>query len=364
MIPAYKPYLPPRALEYAHEALASGDLAQGGYKKIAAEHLAALLGIKHVILTCNGTAATHLIFKALKFRHPQIERVIFPNNVYVAAWNAALFDEHDWDLIALDADLRTWNAAYETAEQFAPMDETTAFVIVHNIGNPVNVPALKRKFPRCVFVEDNCEGLFGRYEQSHTGTASLCASLSFYGNKTITCGEGGAFITNDTELYEWINRVHSQGQTEKKFIHDVVAYNYRMSNLQAAILVGQLSVISEILHRKSFIFNLYRLYLSRAKKIQFQVTEPDVEHSRWMFGVRIGGTESYDAAAQWFAQRDIETRPIFYPITDHKHLSRFHPTATGNARRLSNECVILPSYPSLNGDEIEYICDRVREFSE
>ena len=126
------------------------------------------------------------------------------------------------------------------------IDDNTAILVVHNIGNIINVPKLKLEFPNTVILEDNCEGFLGKYDNKYTGTESFASSISFFGNKTITSGEGGAFITNDDDVFEYINKIKSQGQSNEKFIHDVLGYNYRMTNIQAAILYGQLDSLSEI----------------------------------------------------------------------------------------------------------------------
>lgn len=238
MIPIYKPYFTEQNLKYAHDAINSGWVSsQGEYLDLAKNKLKDLLETKRVILTSNGTTATHLLALALKYKYPHIKKIIVPNNVYVAAWNSFLFDK-EYELVPIDADLETWNFDLDKLESV--IDETSAVLIVHNIGNIINVPKLKERFPNTVFLEDNCEGFLGKYDNKYTGTESFASSVSFFGNKTLTSGEGGAFITNDDDVFEHINKVKSQGQSNEKFIHDVLGYNYRMTNVQAAILYGQL----------------------------------------------------------------------------------------------------------------------------
>jgi dTDP-4-amino-4,6-dideoxygalactose transaminase len=103
--------------------------------------------------------------------------------------------------------LDTWNI--ETNENYIEsLDKNAAVLIVHNLGNIINVPRLKKIRPDIIFVEDNCEGLFGKYNEIYSGTSSdsLCSSISFYGNKIITTGEGGAFLTNHQDIYEHIKK--------------------------------------------------------------------------------------------------------------------------------------------------------------
>ncbi len=177
----------------------------------------------------------------------------------------------EFKIYPLDANLKTWNAEYLNIP-FEP-DENTIFFIVHNLGNIVNVPALKQKYPDSIFIEDNCEGMFGEYENKNSGTESFCSSLSFFGNKNITTGEGGAFLTNDSDLFTYINKVHGQGQTETRFVHDVLGYNYRMTNVHAAILLGQLDIYNDIKQKKLKVFNLYRELLKGIEGIHLQSEE-------------------------------------------------------------------------------------------
>ena len=244
MIPIYKPYLNDENLKYAHKALKSGWISsQGEYLDFSKDLLKKLLGCKKIILTNNGTSATHLVAIALKYKYPKITKLIVPSNSYVAAWNSFVYGNL-FELIPIDSDLNTWNFDLSHIEN--NLDENTAILVVHNIGNVINVPNLQKKFPNTIIVEDNCEGFLGTYSDSYTGTKSFASSISFFANKTITSGEGGAFITEDEEVFEFINKVKSQGQTTEKFLHDVVGYNYIMTNIQAAILFGQLQSLDKI----------------------------------------------------------------------------------------------------------------------
>lgn len=362
MIPIYKPYLPKESLKYAYDAIESGWISSiGDYKNIASNKLCKLLDVKKCLLVSNGTVATHLVVKALKYKFPNAKRIIVPNNVYVAAYNSLLFDSlSEFQIECVDSDLNTWNADYSNIK--TEPDENTVFMIVHNMGNPVNVPALKRRFTKSIFVEDNCEGIFGQYEQKCTGTQSFCSSVSFFGNKNITTGEGGAVLFNDEDVYEYIHKVHGQGQSNVRFIHDVLGYNYRMTNVHAALLLGQLDYFEQIKQKKINLFKTYKQYLFDNQGITFQQEEYNCNHSNWMFGVRIMNNGSYEDTKLFFDSKGIETRPLFYPINRHEHLQHIK-CETKNSTLLNRECVILPSYPELREVEIEYITDCIKKYT-
>jgi len=362
MIPIYKPFLPQQSLNHAIDAINSGWISSlGNYKNLASNKLSNILKVNNVLLMANGTVASHLLIKALKYKYPNIKKIIVSNNVYITAWNILFYDQNNYEIITVDANLNTWNADYSNIE-IDPDSDDIAFLIVHNMGNIINVPSLKRKYKNAIFIEDNCEGIFGEYDGIPSGTQSLCSSLSFFGNKNITTGEGGALVVNDEDLFYYLSKLHGQGQTDTRFVHDILGYNYRMTNVHAAILLGQLELYEQIKNTKIKIFKKYKLLLSGIPGIFWQEEEPGCSHSCWMFGVRIEGNESYKKSKYFFDKKGIETRPLFYPITYHKHLQHIKSN-TKNAQKLNNECVILPSYPELTDLEIEYISDCVKRYN-
>lgn len=361
MIPIYKPYFTEQNLKYAHDAINSGWVSsQGEYLDLAKNKLKDLLDTKRVILTSNGTTATHLLALALKYKYPHIKKIIVPNNVYVAAWNSFLFDK-EYELVPIDADLETWNFDLDKLESV--IDETSAVLIVHNIGNIINVPKLKERFPNTVFLEDNCEGFLGKYDNKYTGTESFASSVSFFGNKTLTSGEGGAFITNDDDVFEYINKVKSQGQSNEKFIHDVLGYNYRMTNVQAAILYGQLESLDEIKEKKHRIFQQYRSLFDNNNDISLQKIDKDTIHSEWMFGMRFNHftPEMKKELELHLFHIGIDTRPMFYEMNRHDYLKDIK-NEDKIAKQLNEQCIILPSFPQLTESQVDYIGNKILKF--
>lgn len=367
MIPVYKPYLPPSSLAYAHEALDSTWLSHGKYVQIVQERLQELLKVSYVLPLNNGTSACHLVAKALARVCPVSggkKKIIVPNNVYVAAWNAFLFDK-DYTLIPVDACLDTWNVSVKKLSGAIESFPDADVLIVHNIGNIINVPDLQRKFPNTHFVEDNCEGFLGTYNGQFSGTASFASAISFFGNKNITCGEGGAFVTNNEEAYQFAKCLHGQGQSSKRFVHSELGYNYRMTNIQAALLLGQLEVLPEIISRKHDVFTIYETAFKDREDVKIQEVAPGTMPANWMFGVRVPGSPGYEQAEFYFKVRGIEIRPMFYNIFDHAHLKDnidVYGTDCSNAIILNKECFILPSYPELYSDDQARIIYTVNEY--
>lgn len=362
MIPVYKPYLPKESVKYAHDAIESTWISSHGkYLSEIKDEIKKITNSKYVILTNNGTSATHLLAIALKFKYPNIKNLIVPSNVYVAAWNMFLLNPK-YNLIPVDSDINSWNIdESKLNDLYREYQENTAFLGVHNISSVINIPSLKKKYPKWVFVEDNCEGFMGKYPNGQrSGTESIAFSVSFFGNKTITSGEGGMFCTNDKEIFEYINRAKSHFMTKEKFIFDGLGYNYRMTNIQAAILYGQLEILNIILEKKKDIFEIYQNELSSEKRISFQISE---NLSYWMFGIRINNSskEEVDSLKLFLYQNDIDTRPMFPTINMHGHL-REYKGPFPNSDLLYETALILPSYPGLSKGELLYICNTIKEF--
>jgi len=389
MISIYKPNID-KYKTSAIDAVNSGWISNhGDYIEKAGNLLKSILNVKHAILMANGTCATHCLFLALKYKHPNIQKIYVPDNCYVAAHNAALMEYNKSQLEVMNMDINTWNVdASET--YIKTLDRNAAVLIVHNLGNIVNVPRLKRIRPDLIFVEDNCEGLFGKYEGIYSGTSPdiLCSSASFYGNKIITSGEGGAFFTNDDDVFQYIQRVYSQGMSNTRYLHNVHAYNYRMTNVEAAFLYDQFNDLDNILKNKREVFNRYKLLLKDLileGKVKLFEKEPDTENSDWIFSIRIvGNSKNIEEMNLFFKEKEIDIRPFFYPVTKHNHLSdlRHHANPRNSifhalsnafcvpsnhtadehavAELLNLEVIMIPSSPTITLPEQQTVVGAIR----
>ena len=251
MIPIYKPFITKESIEYVNAALESGWLCHKGYFVEAASNwLKEFLGVNYVLLLNSGTAGCHLLARTIRQFYPEINNIICPNYVYVAAWNGFIYENFLLDIEGFDE--YTWNRSG------CSFPENSVVLIVHNLGNIINVPKLKSENPTCTFIEDACEAFGGMYGGQKAGSASLASCFSFYANKSVTSAEGGCFVTNRKEIYDYAKLVHGQGMGSVQYIHDTLGYNYRMNNISAALLLGQLEAYDEIDSRKTIIFNNYR----------------------------------------------------------------------------------------------------------
>jgi perosamine synthetase len=362
MINIYDPDISPYT-KSAINAISSGWISNHGeYVEKSKALIQTKFNVKHAILMANGTCATHCLFLALKYKHPVINTIYVPNNAYVAAWNSALMVYDKSQIRVMKIDENTWNIKTDGVNTIRP---NSAILIVHNLGNIINVPRLAELRPDLVFVEDNCEGFTGKYNGIYSGTSpiTLCSSASFYGNKIITTGEGGVFMTQHTDIYEYINRVYSQGMSSTRYLHDIHAYNYRMTNIEAAFLYDQLNDLESIIRIKHQIFKRYMSMFSQLHNVNLFSIEDNTTPASWMFAIRImDNPHTIPDTTEFFKQHLVDTRPFFYPIHRHTHLSDVTHSIDQIAETLNREVIMLPSSPNLTPKQQYYITNTVIQF--
>ena len=362
MINIYKPYKIANSPSIL-DALKDGYISsQGKYISKVEEKIKNMIDSDgcdniHVVMSSNGTTATHLIVLALKFKYPSIDKIYVPNNVYVAAINCVLFEYDIANLEVLPIDYNTLNIDMSCIRY---LDYGACLLIVHNVGRVVDVPLIKKIRPDLIIIEDACEVFMGCYPNSNkkVGSLSIGTSFSFFANKTITSGEGGAFLTSDTDIYNYIKNISNQGQSSIRYLHTKLAYNYRMTNLQAALLYDQLELYDEIISLKKNIFKLYDNYLLPSK--------PNNGHNAyWMYCTNINNDNtSPQKISDYFKDNGIDIRPMFYPITEHTHLKsikRFDPNNDDIAKRVNKDYFMFPSYPDLTENNIQHICKIIKQ---
>jgi perosamine synthetase len=350
--PVYTPNIQPYT-QSAHKAIEDGWISsQGEFIEKAREVCKQALDVPYVVLVNNGTSATHLLYKALKFKYPGLTRVYVPDFVFAAVWNCALYEYSADEISVLKTDRTTLNMSVDE-EYLQTLEPNSAVVIVHNVGNVVNVPRLKRLRPDLVFVEDCCEAFLETYEGALTGTESLCAAVSFFGNKIVTTGEGGLWYTRDKELYDFIYKSCHHGMTSERYVYDVLGYNYRMTNVQAALLFEQMQDIHRILHQKRKVYERY------VKLLDSTDIEPATT-GLWMFVARAPHRE-YPGLQSQLASKGIDTRPMFYSIHTHPHLRAIRAEQQDIGH---SEVFMLPSSPTLTAFDQTYIVHALTHMSD
>jgi perosamine synthetase len=211
-----------------------------------------------------------------------------------------------------------------------------------------------------LLIEDCAEAIGTRLNDRHVGTFGDIATFSFFGNKTITTGEGGMVVCGNDDLAAHLCQLRGQGLAEnREYWHDIIGYNYRMTNICAAIGLAQLERIDTILPAKIALAERYRVALAKAP-VAFQATRREEEHSYWMVTVLAPSALHRDSLRAALAQIGVETRPVFHPVHTmpmYRKKGEDHPIAADIAARGIN----LPSWHALDDHVVQEIADCVRD---
>jgi len=359
MIPIYKPYKLDHSIKYVNDAIRSTWISiRGKYIDDCIRQIKQITGRKYVLLTMCGTVALHCAVLTLKKIYPNITKIYVPNNIYVSLWNM-LLSEYDISMIeALDCDIDTWNLDENIV---LSLEKNSALFVVHNIAGIVNVEKMKQLRPDIIYFEDNCEGFLGEYNNKQTGSSSVAMTLSFNMNKAVTSGQGGAFITDSKKIYDYVCSISLNGSTGEKYKYKYRGANYRLTNLQAAVLYSQLELIDEIHQKKIVIYNYYKKNLVHPL-IYTQKININTKSSYWYFALGIRDSGGYNAIKNYMTQKNIEIRPMFYPINTHTHLKNIKYDSIKNAKILNNEVFLIPYYPSITKEQQDYIISMILYF--
>jgi perosamine synthetase len=241
--------------------------------------------------------------------------------------------------------------------------KTKAIMAVHLYGHPCDMNPLDEiaKGNDLFLVEDCAEAFGSLYHGKHVGSFGDISTYSFFGNKTITTGEGGMVVTNDETLHD--RAIHFKGQglaKHRQYWHDVIGYNYRMTNICAAIGLAQLEQADIFLNKKRQIKEWYDEGLKNTP-VTTHKEIGNVKHSYWMYSILTEKASERDPLRDYLSDAGIETRPLFYPVhTMPMYSQKFqkHPVAENLGWRGMN----LPSWPELSKDQVETICNEIHQF--
>lgn len=354
-IPIYKHLLAGNEKRYVNECLESNWISSKGHFVEKFEDMfAKYVNTRYTITVCNGTCALHLALLALGIGKG--DEVIAPTLTYVATANAVAYTGAT--PVFVDSEPNFWQIDPKQIEaQISP--RTRAIVVVHLYGHPCameQIVAIAKKH-KLFLIEDCAEALGSRYKNRHVGTFGDIAIFSFYGNKTITTGEGGMVITNNEMLMKRVKKLKGQGLVpNKEYWHDTIGYNYRMTNICAAIGLAQIEHIETIIQKKQQIAKLYKKYLKNSS-IEYHKQAPNSFHSYWMFSILARDLKEKESIRAQLNTHNIETRPLFYPLHT---MSMYEDTQQKKefpvAKNLSIRGINLPSWPGLTEEQIKKIC--------
>jgi perosamine synthetase len=360
-IPVAAPMLDGNELKYVSECISTEWISSNG--RFIAEferEFARFCGVKHAIAVNNGTTALHLAMLGLGIEPG--DEVIVPTLTYIASANAVRYCGAT--PVFVDSEPRTLNMDVVAVER-AITARTRAIMPVHLYGHPVEMEPLQRLAEKhgLSIVEDAAEAIGARYRGRRVGSLGNCATFSFFGNKIITTGEGGMVTTDDSELAARLRILKGQGMDpSRRYWFNIVGYNYRMTNVAAAIGLAQMENVERHINARQKIAEIYNDRLSQLDKyIEMPRVEEWADHAFWMYVIILKDDvgKSRDQVMADLDGEGIETRPVFFPM--HTMPPYQEDNVYPVAEKLSGRGINLPTHGRLTEGDICRIVDALKK---
>lgn len=358
-IPLIQPVFDGNELEYVTECIQTGWISsQGKYVPLFEKTFSEYVGCPNTLAVSNGTVAIHLALVALGIGPG--DEVIVPDLTFAAPVNAILYVGATPVLV--DVDPVTMSIDIDAAQN-AVTERTRAIIPVHLYGCPANMDGLMRlaKKHDLIVIEDCAEALGTRYNQIHVGNFGHASTFSFFGNKTITTGEGGMVLFRDPVMRERAKILRDHGMSpEKRYWHNEVGFNYRLTNIQAAIGLAQMERIDTFVNQKRWVAKQYGSRLSKIAALQLPVEYENTHNSYWLYTVILN--KDYllkrDEILDLLKGKGIEARPVFFPIHKMPPYEKFkRPNSSLSVSEfLSCGGISLPTSITATEEDIERVC--------
>jgi perosamine synthetase len=358
-IPLYQPSLTGNEKKYVLDCLDTNWISsKGKYVKLFEEKFAKKNNVKFAIAVSNGTVAIHLALMSLNIGPG--DEVIVPTLTYIASVNPITYVGAK--PVFADSLEDTWQIDPAVIENKIT-SKTKAIIVVHLYGHPCNMELIMKiaKKYNLFVIEDCAEALGSKFKDRFVGTFGDISTFSFFGNKTITTGEGGMVITNNKKIFKHCIHLKTQGlMANKEYWHNIVGYNYRMTNICAAIGLAQLKQLDIFIKKKRALFELYKKKLDNLP-IKIHKETDNSFHSFWLINILVERAEIRENLRNHLRSKGIESRPVFNPI--HK-MPMYHKNSYSFpvADNLSSRGVSLPSWPGMPHDNVIKICNEIKRF--
>jgi perosamine synthetase len=356
-IPVYQPNLGGNEKKYVNECLDSAWISsKGKFVSQFENDFAHYIGVESATTVSNGTVALHLALVTLGIGEG--DEVIVPTLTYIASVNA--IGMVGATPVFVDSFEGTWNINFTQIKEKIT-SRTKALMIVHLYGLPCEMNEIVQicRENNLFLIEDAAEAFGSKYNNQHVGTFGDISTFSFFGNKTITTGEGGMVVSNKRDIIQKAAYLKSQAVSiVKEYWHDELGYNYRMTNICAAIGLAQLENADDVIAKKRELSDWYKKELI-GLPVLFQEETSSMFNTYWMVSLLFESEAIRDKVRSILNANGIETRPFFYPA--HTMPKFKSDECFPVAESLSKRGINLPSYPELLKDDITRICNEIRK---
>jgi len=365
-IPVNEPLLDGNEKKYLNECIETGWISsEGPFVKQLEDGMADYVGREYGIAVCNGTAALEIAVKALPFEEG--DEVIMPAFTIISC--AAALVKCGIKPVLVDSYSDTWNMdVTQIEDKITP--RTKAIMVVHIYGLPVDMDVVLDIANRhnLYVIEDAAEAHGLKYKGEMCGSFGDISIMSFYPNKHITTGEGGIILTDNKTFADRCKSLRNLCfKPERRFVHDELGWNYRMSNIQAAVGVAQLEKIDQHIEKKYWIGKKYTELLGNSDKYDIPVVETEyAKNIYWVYSLVIHDDVEMNAveAMSKLANLGVGCRPFFYPMNLQpvfKKMGLFKDEVYPVAERITEKGFYIPSGLALNNEMMEYIVEQVKK---
>jgi perosamine synthetase len=365
-LPIAAPVIGDFEIECVTDAIRSGWVSSiGPYIEKFESGFAEYIGVKHAITVSNGTTALHLALHALGIG-PNDE-VIIPDLTFAATAHAVMQTGATPVLVDVESD--TW-CMDPHAVRRAVSEKTRAIMPVHLFGHPADMNAIGEiaAANKLLVIEDAAEAHGANVGERKVGSLGNVGAFSFYGNKVITTGEGGMLTTDDDDLAARLRFLKDHGMSkDRRYFHTELAFNYRMTNLQAALGFAQLSQIEIFIEKKRQIFDWYREGLADLEGAKLNVERPGYRNVFWMINLILPEEKrlARDEICARLKAYGIDTRPFFVAMSELPHLNKLRQVGSaddgcGISFALSQTGFSLPSGCDLTRKDVKRVVEVVK----
>ena len=365
MIPVCEPLLDEKELAYVADCLKTNWISsKGKYIEAFEEGFARYCGCKYGIATTSGTTALHLALVSIGIGPG--DEVIVPAFTMAATVFAVVYTGAKPVLV--DAESDTWNIDPAKIEEKIT-GQTKVILPVHIYGHPCEMEAIMEIAEKhnLWVIEDAAEAHGAEYKGKKAGSIGHVSCFSFYANKIITTGEGGMVVTNEAKIAQQARLLKDLAfSPEKRFLHTSLGFNYRMTNIQAAIGLAQLEKIEDLVAARRHNAHYYNSLLKDIPGITLPVEREETKNVYWMYGILIEDDFglSRDELIIRLKEKGIETRTFFYPMHQQpafQAMNLFKDEKYPVAEALAQKGLYLPSGSGLKEEEIEAVCQTIKE---
>ncbi len=358
-IPVSEPLLSGNEAKYVEDCVKTGWISSGGkYIGEFENSFAKYVNSKHAITSSNGTTALHLAMLALGIGNK--DEVIVPNFTMIASVNSVVYTGAK--PVFVDVEPRTWTIDVSKIEEKIT-ESTKAIMPVHIFGHPCDMdPILDIAKEHDLFViEDAAEAIGAEYKGKIVGCLGDVGAFSFYGNKNITTGEGGMTVTNNDELAELMKSFKNHWfDKERTYVHKKVGFNYRMTNIQAAIGLAQLENVNKHVELKRKMGQTYNKLLENVTGVRIPIEEKWAKNVYWMYSILLQNSfgKTRDFVRAELEKMGVDTRLLFFPMNSQPCYKFLNDTDSYPvSEELYKTGFYLPSGLTLKNEDIEFVVD-------